>query len=176
MENSYGSINPNDIATLSLLGRGSGYGYENFHGDGSAINANVRGNRDLALLESVNANTRDQFLSSQIRDGDSGIKDAMNINNQFLTDRINSQGIDFKFQSVSDQLASAERLAFANQAATDRRLGDIDLKLTECCCELKAGQAAIMAKIDADRVNDSQREADNLRLQIQINNQSRGNG
>lgn len=170
-------IDPSSVIANRGLNLGYGYGafnQGNFGGDGSAINANVRGNRDLSLLESVNSGTRDQFLSAQIRQHNDAITDTINMNNQFTTDRIAAQGLDFKFANITAQHAALERLMFANQAATDRRMSDIDLKLTECCCELKAGQAAILAKLDADRATAAQNEVNILR--IQLANQSNGPG
>lgn len=195
MENGYTGVSTNDIATLSLAGRSYGYGGGNFAGDGSAVKEGVRGNRDISLLESVNRTAADQAISDRITDGHQVLNDSITTGNQFLTDRINAQGIDFKFQNISDQLASAERLAFANnatlqremaanQAATQRELNSnqaatvaqlhaMDIKQTECCCELKAGQAAILANQESARLVDSQQENQALRTQILINNQGR---
>lgn len=180
-----------DIETGSVLanrGLNLGYGYGgNFAGDGSAVKEAVRGNRDLSLLESVNRTAADQAISDRITDGHASLNSQINMGNEFLTDRINAQGIDSKFANITAQLASmertniasfasAERLAFSNQQTTMAQLHAMDIKQTECCCELKAGQAAIIAKLDADRASAAEAENQNLRLQIQINNQSRGNG
>ena len=165
---------------------GYGNGHGNFPGDGSAVKEAVRGNRDLSLLESVNRTAADQAISDRITDGHSTLKDSIITGNQFLTDRVNAQGIDAKFANVTAELASqervmiagfasAERTANTNQLATMAQLHAMDIKQTECCCELKAGQAAISAKLDADRAAAAESEVNNLRLQIQINNQSRGN-
>lgn len=169
------------------LNFGYGYGQGNFQGDGSAVKEAVRGNRDLSLLESVNRTAADQAISDRITDGHSALNSQITQGNEFLTDRINSQSIDAKFANVTAELASqertmlagfasTERTANANQVATMQQLHAMDIKQTECCCELKAGQAAILAKLDADRATAAEAEVNNLRLQIQINNQSRGNG
>lgn len=188
-----GGINTYDVGTLAgLRGVGTGgYGYGNqgnFLGDGSAVKEAVRGNRDIDLLDAVNRGTSDQFLSQKITDGDAAVVSTVNMGNQFLTDRINAQGIDAKFANVTERLASAERIAFANQASLERemnanqaaaiaQLHTMDVKQTECCCELKAGQAAILAKLDADRANAAENEVNNLRLQLNvINSQDRGQG
>lgn len=186
-----GGINTYDVGTLAGLRGVGGYGYGsqgNFLGDGSAVKEAVRGNRDIDLLDAVNRGTSDQFLSQKIADGDSNIVSTINLGNQFLTDRITNQGLDFKFANITDRLSSAERLAFANQASLERemnanqaatiaQLHTMDVKQTECCCELKAGQAAILAKLDADRANAAENEVNNLRLQLNvINNQGRGQG
>lgn len=178
-----------DIETGSVLANrglnGYGWGHQgNFMGDGSAVNANVTANRDLGVLNAISENTRDQFLGNQIDRGHTAITDNINTSNQFLSDRIWSQGIDSKFAQVTAQFAtlernglaasaSAERLAYANQSATIAQLHAMDLKQTECCCELKAGQAAILAKLDADRATAAETENQSLKLQIAINNQGR---
>lgn len=181
------------LANRGLNGYGYGFsgshgnGFGNFPGDGSAVKEAVRGNRDLSLLESVNRTAADQAISDRITDGHSSLNTSINMGNEFLTDRINAQGIDAKFANITAILAaqdrqiisgfaSAERLAFSNQQTTMAQLHAMDLKQTECCCEIKAGQAAILAKLDADRASAAEAEVNNLRLQIQINNQSRGNG
>lgn len=180
-----------DIETGSVLAnRGLNYGYGfnqgNFAGDGSAIKEAVLGNRAIDVVDSINNASQAASHSTQVSDGFSAIRTDMNTNNQFLTDRINAQAIDAKFANVTAQLASAERLAFANaanaqreananQIATINQLHAMEVKQTECCCELKAGQAAILAKLDADRAAAAEREGDNLRLQLQIIN-SNGNG
>lgn len=182
-------IDPGSVLTnRGLNGYGYGFGaagHGNFAGDGSAVKEGIRGNRDIQLLDSVNANATQNFLSSQVRQHNDSIQHDISVGNNFLTDRINAQGIDFKFASLTAEhaslerqmiaaSASVERLAFSNQAALISQLHAMDLKQTECCCELKAGQAAIAAKLDADRAAATERENDNLRLQIQIINQGRG--
>lgn len=162
---------------------GAGYG-GNFHGDGSAINANVNANRDLGIVNGINENSRDLLLANQIDRGHTAITDNINTSNQFLSDRIWSQGIDSKFAQVTAQFASAERLAYANaanvqremntnQIATMAQLHAMDLKQTECCCKLEAGQAAILAKIESDKAEAATNEVNNLRLQLNIVNQGR---
>lgn len=183
-----------DIEAGSVLAnRGLNYGYGfnamnhgNFGGDGSAVKEGIRGNRDIALLDSVNAGATQNFLSSQIRQHNDSIQHDISVGNNFMTDRITQLGMDAKFDRLSSEHASLERLIYANKADTDRelkanqlatmaQLHAMDLKQTECCCELKAGQAAISAKLDADRAAAAEAEVNNLKLQIQINNQSRGN-
>ena len=180
-------VNVQDVGTLAGLRGIGGYGYGNFQGDGSAVNANVVANRDLGVVGAINSANADQFLSDRITDGDRALTTTIASGNQFLTDRINSQHIDSHFDNVSRELASAERLAFANQAAmlaiitankadTDRQLHSMELKQVECCCELKAGQATIIAKLDSDRAAAAETEVNNLRIQLQINQQGgRGN-
>ena len=187
-------IDPGSVLTnrgLNGYGYGSygshGNGHANFPGDGSAVNANVMSNRDFKILESINRTSSDQFQTQANSAGHGALRDAITSGNEFLTDRITSQSIDAKFANVANQLsaldrsiiagfASAERVAFTNQQTTIAQLHAMDIKQTECCCELKAGQAAISAKLDADRASAAEAEVNNLRLQIQINNQGRGQG
>lgn len=136
------------------------YGYSghgNFLGDGSAINSNVVANRDLGTVAAINSVTRDGFLSDQIRSGHTA-----------LAEQINGNSINDKFAALDRAVlagnASAERLALANQATTMAQLHAMDVKQTECCCELKASVAAISAKLDADRVVTLQNEINILRM------------
>ena len=170
------------IADAVIANRGLNYGYGysygghgNFAGDGSAVNANVTANRDLGIVEAVNNTSGQQALSNQISRGNQSIQDSISLTNNFLTDRITALGLDSKFAQITADFASAERLAFANQAATERELKAIQLKQVECCCETKAGLAAIEAKLDADRAAAAEAEVNNLRLQLNIVNQGRGN-
>ncbi len=164
-----GNLNTSDV----LLNRGlNGYGYGyydsgNFKGDGSAVKEGIRGNRDISLLDSVNTNASQNFLSNQIRQHNDSVQHDISVGNNFLTDRITAQGLDNKFATI-------ERIMFANKADTDRDLKAIQLKQVECCCEAKAGLAAINAKLDADRAGAAESEVNNLRLQLQIVNQGRG--
>lgn len=158
------------------LNYGYGYGQGNFQGDGSAVHAAVRGNRDLGIVNAINENSRDQFLGNQIDRGHTSIIDSINTNNQFLSDRIWSQGIDAKFATVTAQFATLERAMIANQQATTAQLHAADLKAVECCCELKAGQATIIANQENARLQAAQEENQNLRLQIAIAGNGNGNG
>ena len=165
-------VNVTDAGTLAALRGVAGYG-GNFHGDGSAINANVVANRDIGVMGAIDRASSDQFISDRITSGHASIRDSINQSNQFLSDRIWSQGIDARFAQVTAEFASAERVAFANKADTDRELKAIQLKQVECCCETKAGLAAIQAKLDSDRASAAESEVNNLRLQLQIVNQPR---
>lgn len=154
-----GGLNTYDVGTLAGLAGVGGYGYGNFAGDGSAVKEAVRGNRDINIVEAVNRNAGDQALSDRISNGHQAITAQIVQGNEFLTDRINAQSIDAKFANVTAMLAAqdrqllagfaaAERLAFSNQQSTMAQLHAMDIKQTECCCELKAGQAAIQSKLD----------------------------
>lgn len=162
-------VNVTDVGTLAGLRGIGGYGYGahgghgngfgNFPGDGSAVKEAVRGNRDINIVESVNRTAADQAISDRISSGHQNLNSQIVQGNEFLTDRINAQSIDAKFANVAATLAaqdrqilagfaSAERLAFSNQQTLVAQLHAMDIKQTECCCELKAGQSAIQAKLD----------------------------
>ncbi len=169
-----GGVGTYDVGTLAgLRGIGFGaYGYGNqgnFLGDGSAVKEAVRGNRDLDLLESVNRTAADQALSDRITTGNQLLSSQINMGNEFLTDRIASQALNDRFATLERQLA-------ANAASAEREFRTLDVKLTECCCELKAGQATIIANQEAARLAAAEAENQTLRMQIAINNQgSQGN-
>ena len=192
-------VNITDVGTLAGLrgingygyGGGHGNGHGNFPGDGSAVKEAVRGNRDLSIVESVNRTAADQAISDRINSGHQALNTQIIQGNEFLTDRINAQGIDAKFANVTAMLAaqdrqilagfaSAERLAFSNQQTTMAQLHAMDVKQTECCCELKAGQAAINAKLEAqDAVSAAVSAARNearLEALLADNGRGRGNG
>lgn len=195
-----GNLDTADVLLNRGLNGGYGYGNNgNFLGDGSAVKEGVRGNRDIQMLEGVNANARDASLSNQIRANTSSLQHDINVGNNFLTDRIFSQGLDFKFANITDRLASAERIAFANQStllqemnanaaaaqrernanqiATLTQLHAMEIKQAECCCKLEAGQAAIIAKLDAQAVAELRDANARMNTEIQIrNNVRQGNG
>lgn len=180
-----GNLDTSDV----LLNRGLNGGYNyggngNFLGDGSAVKEGVRGNRDIQLIDSVNGNAQNASLANQLRQHNDTIQRDISVGNNFLTDRINAQSIDFKFNNISEKLSSAERLSFANQAslqremnanqlATMQQLHAIDVKQTECCCKLEAGQASILAKLDAQALADLRDSNSRLNTEIQIRNNVR---
>lgn len=136
---------------------GYGFGQKgNFGYDGSVLNANVLANRDIGLTEVLNRTASDQATRDRLTDGQIDLKNTI------------------QAQSINDRFASVERLLFANQAATDRDITEVRLKLGECCCKLEAGQAAILAKIEADGRHRAEIENQNLNMQVQIM-QNRGN-
>ena len=180
-----GNLDTSDVLLNRGLNGGYGaYGQGNFGGDGSAVKESVRGNRDIQLLESVNGSAQTASIANQLRAHNSTIQNDINVGNNFLTDRIAAQGLDFKFANISEQLASAERLAFANAASVQRemnanqiatitQLHAIDLKQTECCCKLEAGQASILAKLDSQALADLRDANARMHTEIQISNSNR---
>lgn len=138
-----GSVNPSEVATLSLLGGGGGGGLFNrgqFADDGSNA-VRINGNRHL------NTQGHD-FLSQQVSDNADRNRDItsnIQLNTSFerMSDKITDQ--TRFFQSRVDMLA-AEQVQNAKDAA-------------KCCCEAKllavenhavllAGQATIVGKLE----------------------------
>ena len=175
MEN---GVNVTDVGTLAGLRAVGGYGYGgqgNFLGDGSAVKEAVRGNRDIALLEGVNSNAAAASLSNQIRQHNDSISDRIASSENFISTQVRDSSLEFRFSNITAQHAAIERLITANDQRATAAQHALDLKLTECCCELKAGQATIIANRESARLQAAQAENANLRTQIMINNQSRGN-
>lgn len=127
----YEGLNVADAGTLAAI-RGVGYGgyggYGNRHDYGaeSAIRADVVANRDLAQVDNITRSNENRFLSSQMDRG-----------NQFLTDRINAQSIDFRFADVNRSFQDQNRQIFNFQLDQQRANADIARAVAEnkCCCE-----------------------------------------
>lgn len=127
-------IDNNEVATLSLL-RNVGYGYggnhANFAYDGSVINTNVEANRAIGLLAT------DRIVDNQ-KQGFDAITATQN-----AIAAVSAEG------RLNDKFAGLNALLFNQLNQIDRRFSDAQLSAQECCCELKAGQASILAKLDA---------------------------
>ncbi len=139
-----GSINPNDVATLSLLGNGHGYGYGRGHYhhtrepyDGTVANANIERNAaDMAtqgdfsrdIVREENARTREQLRS----DAHAAAMEALR-----------NQNTEFHIQ-------------------TQRDLADARAETAKCCCETKEKIAEeadrTRALINANLVADLERQ------------------
>lgn len=138
-----GSINPSEVATLSLLGRG-GYGYSGGHGgfhnnsafDGSVVNANVKANRDVS-------DTQFDALS-RLNDcqSDANLRGQQNISDQI------------RFNGLNDRLSAIE---LSNQAQHNQT----QQVLLKCCCDTEkaivqsqqlvvAGQGELSKQISGD--------------------------
>jgi len=163
MDYANGAINPSEIATLSLLGgvNRTGYAYnDKEYGSDSAIRADVVANRDMSQVDSINRSNENRSLSNQI-----------DRSNQFLTDRINAQSIDFRFADVNRSFQDQARQMFSFQLDQQRANADLARAVAEnlCCCE-KNGQ-----KLESIvQLNDKDREIQTLQLQLAMMNQ-RGN-
>ncbi len=140
-----GSLNSSEVATLALLqsrgfggggyGVGGGYGYGGVNGhfaaDGSVINTNVGVNREFGKVQT------DRIVDNQMSNADR-ITDAQ----KFVADIAGENRISDKFADQNLALATA-------LSGIDRRFSDLSLQINQCCCDLKAGQATIEAKVDS---------------------------
>lgn len=161
MENGNGVTN-NDAATLALLQGAVGYGYANngnFAYDGSVINAKVDAHQ--AAQSEALANVR-QIQTLQLDK-----LEAQNTASQFF----NSE-----FRQI-DRLNGLNTLLFNQFNQIDRRFSDQALAAQECCCELRTGQAAIMAKLnEAEAVRNAVQNAEQSVMLRQLLDNQRGNG
>jgi len=158
MEN--GSIADAVIANRGLNFATPSYGYGSYgHRDGSVPNANI-----LSHAEEVRANGIKESINGA--NAERSLNDTIVRGNEFLTDRINQN-------FFSDRFSGLERLMFANQADIDRKLSAMDLKQTECCCEIKAAVAAVEAKLDSQVVADQAATIARQQMELTIINQNR---
>lgn len=137
---------------LSRAAYGGGYGRGGYNGnfsqDGSVINANVEANRSISLTDQINRTTTDAFLSNKIGRGNDSIENQISRGQDSLSAQFQRNHTDSHFDNITAQFASLERSNIAAKADTDRQLHAMELKQVECCCELRAGQAAINAKLE----------------------------
>lgn len=163
-----GGINTYDIGTLAGLrgvgGYGQGYGYGQTHSYGaeSAIRADVVANRDIQQVDMINRANENQTLRSQIDNG-----------NQFLTDRINAQSIDFRFADVNRSFQDQNRQIFNFQLDQQRANADIAKSVAEnkCCCERLEQRVESLQAISAKDM-----QIQTLQLQLDRCTTPRGNG
>ena len=139
----------------SILSRaaygGGGYGYGgsgNLHGDGSAVNANVTANRDIGVLSAITESQRDNALSGQLRGHRDEIVAGQTRDSQFINDKIDNQSLEFRFANITQQNASMERAAIANQATLVTMMTDNAREAAKCCCEAQLLAVQNQAKTD----------------------------
>ncbi len=135
MENN--SINPSEVATLSLLGGGGGYGYGGRgHGGHEFANAGsnaVRINRNEKITELGH-----DFISQQISDNADRNRDTLTtLQSNTSFDRVNDK--------ISDQTT------FFNQAINNvtREQAQNAREAAKCCCESQLLAVQNQAKTDA---------------------------
>lgn len=140
-----GSLNSSEVATLALLqsrgfggaGYGVGSGYPcggvngHFASDGSVINANIEANREFAHQNVTRVVDNQKANADRITDAQ-----------KFVAELATENRISDKFADQNLALATAI-------SQIDRRFSDMSLQINQCCCDLKAGQATIEAKIDS---------------------------
>lgn len=163
MEYTNSSISPNELGTFALLGgvnRGHYYNDKDY-GNESAIRADVVANRDMAQVENIN------------RTGaDSALRETINTGNQFITDRIAAQSIDFRFADQSRQNQDMQRQLFTMQLEQQRANADIARAVAEnkCCCEKNAQKLDSLVDLQ-----DRDREIQTLQLKLAMVENGRGN-
>lgn len=155
-------IGNNDVATLSLLGNaGFGYGnHANFAYDGSVINANVAANQKFFAA-----------ATERVVDNQKAASDMQTA----LVNQIASTAAEFR---EADRFNNLNALLFNQFNQIDRRFADQDLKAQECCCELKTGQAAILAKLEQQTAvaNAVANAEQNIKLNQILASMGNGNG
>lgn len=142
-----GSINPSEVATLSLLGGGVGYGYggrgygHEFANDGSnAVRIQASERSSLASHDS---------LSKQISDNADRNRDISAVartDSQFISSR------DFQTQAQANMSAQIARLQDSNRAefnAISREMAANAREAAKCCCEAQLLAVKNQAKTDA---------------------------
>lgn len=135
MENN--SINPSEVATLSLLG-GGGYGYGGRGHYGGREYANDGSNAVRIEAHGRDNSKGQDFLSQQISDNadrNRDIASSQQSDNHFngILDKINDQS---RFFTSEINLITREQAANAREAA-------------KCCCEAKVLAVQNQAKTDA---------------------------
>ena len=157
-----GSVNPSELATLSLLGRGGigvgnggGYGYgggREFANDSS--NA-VRINASERLSQQAHTNNHDasrdshDALSQQISDNADRNRDlasSQSANARDIASRDFQQGIGV---AISQQIARGEDNQNANFNILSREAAANAREAAKCCCEAKLLAVQNQAKTDA---------------------------
>lgn len=148
MEN--GSINPSEVATLSLLGGGGGYGYGGRGGYGhgrefandSSNAVRIRGAERLASAEHDAISQQSSDNADRNRD----LARQQADNAQFIANRDFQTQIGFQ---LSNQVARGEDNQNANFNSLSREMAANAREAAKCCCEAKLLAATNQAKTDA---------------------------
>ena len=140
-----GSVNPSEVATLSLLGGGGGYGYGNRHGQFADDSSNaVRINAGhRASVQSHDA------LSQQISDNADRNRDIASLQN---TNAQNIANRDFNTQvafGLSNQIDHNAEVSARGFNAVSREIAETAREAAKCCCEAKLLAVQNQAKTDA---------------------------
>ena len=144
MENGYsGSINPSDVATLSLLGRGygGGYGYGGGGGYGGGHGREFAndGSNAVRINSNRHLNTQGQdFISQQISDNADRNRDTVNL--------IQTQG---STNRIIDSILSSERVNTASFNTIEREMNTNAREAAKCCCAAQLLAVQNQAKTDA---------------------------
>lgn len=149
MENGYsGSINPGDIATLSLLGGRGGYGLGGGYGGGREFASDSTNAVRINSSEKLSAQAHDS-ISQQISDNADRNRDITSLNQSNANALANR---DFQTQVgtlLTQQIARGEDNINANFNALTREVAATAREAAKCCCEAKLLAATNQAKTDA---------------------------
>lgn len=157
MENN--SINPSEVATLSLLGGGGGYGYGGGRGGYGREFAND-GSNAVRIEAHGRSNDKGQdFLSQQISDNADRNRDSANVSSNTasfnrMADKINDQS---RFFTSEINLITREQAANAREAA-------------KCCCEAQILAVQNQAKTDAGMAQILANQAGDVRVSDAVAN------
>ena len=145
----HGSINPSEIATLSLLGGGGGYGYGGgrggYHGqfaDDASNAVRITSSKELSVQGH-------DSISQQISDNADRNRDITSLNQNNANALANR---DFQTQIgtlLTQQIARGEDNINANFNALTREVAATAREAAKCCCEAKLLAASNQAKTDA---------------------------
>lgn len=171
----YEGLNTYDVGTLAGI-RGVGFGHGGYYqgnrhdyGAESAIRADVVANRDMAQVDNINRANESQFLSNQVNRG-----------NQFLTERINDQSINFRFADVNRSFQDQQRQIFNFQLDQQRANADIARAIADnkCCCERVEQRVESLQSLNAKdlQIQTLQLQLDRCLTPTNCNSGDRGNG
>ena len=182
------SINPSEVATLSLLGGGGGYGYggRGYHGGQFADDASNAVRIKAGNAQSVQSHDAISQQISDNADRNRDITSSAQSNAQFISNR------DFQTQVgalITGQIARNEDAARSDFNSLSREVAQNAREAAKCCCESKLLAATNQAKTDAGlatllanqecatKVADAVANANqNAKLDILLAERSRGHG
>lgn len=150
--NNYGSINPNDVATLSLLGGGYGYGRGRYVGDEVlAANSHADGSAVASKIDSVNQNVSGQ---------NDHLRDLMR-DRQFNDLQTSVQGVREELARVAGDNRFEMQVVLRELQKSNC---DLAKQIADCCCETQketiAQGTATRELINQRALDDAQRALD----------------
>ncbi len=143
-----GSINPGDVATLSLLGGRGGYGLGGGYGGGREFANDASNAVRINGSEKLSAQGHD-FLSQQISDNADRNRDINALQIRNAADIANRDFITQVGFNISNQIARGEDNQNVNFNSLSREAAANAREAAKCCCEAKLLAATNQAKTDA---------------------------
>ena len=121
----------NAVSRLNVPGPGYGYGY-GAYGGGIPTDSNTRA-----------------VINEKIESGFDSIKDTQKLQLDAIVQQAAAdRAATSEFRSI-DQFNALNANLIAQFNQVDRRFSDQQMQIQECCCDLKAGQATLIAKIES---------------------------